>query len=125
MKEPKPVKPSMSAARRLRIFTRDGGICEICKAKVKAGEPYDIDHRIAWAIGYDDSDDNLRTVHKACHRDAGTKTASDLKTLAKIKRIEARHNGTRRERKPIPSRPFDKPNKPFKWPSRPFGETKK
>ena len=113
-----PPRPSMSKARRLRLFARDEGRCWICGCKVKAGEEYDLDHVIAWAISYDDSDDNLKVAHKSCHRGEGSKTSTDVKVIAKCKRIEARLNGTRRERKPIPSRGFSTNGPKQKIPSR-------
>lgn len=123
-----PPRPSMSKARRLRIFARDGGRCEICGKKVQTGEDYDIDHRLAWALTFDDGDDNLRTVHKSCHRDAGAKTADDVKRIAKAKRqsgIEGGQAARRAKRghgliqsrtdwpkgRKLESRPFSKPRR--------------
>ncbi len=80
----KPKRPTMSKARRLRLFTRDGGVCDICKRKVLAGEAYELDHIIPWALGFDDSDENLRLVHKTCHRT--DKTGGDVARIAKAKR---------------------------------------
>jgi len=97
-----PPRPSMSKARRLRLFTRDSGICDICKQKVHAGEAYELDHIIPWALGFDDSDENLRLVHKTCHRT--DKTGQQARRLVK--------GGS------IPSRPFQKTK--TTWPKRPF-----
>ena len=44
---------------------------------------------------------NRALYRKPC---AAKKTSGDQSAIAKCKRIEARENGTRRERKPIPSR---------------------
>lgn len=44
---------------------------------------------------------NRALYRKPC---AAKKTPGDLSAIAKVKRIEARLNGTRRERKPIPQR---------------------
>lgn len=44
---------------------------------------------------------NRALYRKPC---AAKKTSGDQSAIAKCKRIEARANGTRRERKPIPSR---------------------
>lgn len=44
---------------------------------------------------------NRSLYRKPC---AARKTPGDLKAIAKCRRIEARENGTRRERKPIPQR---------------------
>jgi hypothetical protein len=48
---------------------------------------------------------NRALYRKPC---AAKKTPGDQSAIAKCKRIEARENGTRRERKAIPSRGFDK-----------------
>lgn len=48
--------------------------------------------------------DNRSLYRKPC---AARKTKGDITTIAKVKRIEARLNGTRRPRKPIPSPGFD------------------
>lgn len=79
-----PPRPSMSKARRLRLFARDGGVCHLCKRKVLAGEDYELDHIIPWALAFDDSDDNLKVAHKSCHRT--DKTGDDVKRIAKAKR---------------------------------------
>lgn len=100
-----PQRPSMSKARRLRIFAQHDGICGISGRKIGLNDEWQIEHRIPWAISFDDSDENLYPALTDPHKG---KTRDDVKTIAKIKRIEARHNGTRRERKPIPSRPFPK-----------------
>jgi 5-methylcytosine-specific restriction protein A len=127
MKPEKPVKPRMGAARRLRIFTRDGGVCEICRCKVQAGEPYDIDHRIPWALAFNDADENLRTVHKTCHREL--KTGPDMSRIAKAK-AQGGETGQRARREKrghgsIPSRPFQKPTEKKTWPKRPWGKNEK
>ena len=115
-----PPRPSMSKARRLRLFARDGGVCHLCKRKVLAGEDYELDHIIPWALAFDDSDDNLRVAHKACHRT--DKTGNDVKRIAKAK-AQAGETGqqarrAKRDKPLIPSRPF--PKIKTTWPKRPF-----
>lgn len=124
----KPVRPSMSKARRLRIFTRDGGVCQLCERKVLAGEAYDIDHRIPWALGFDDTDDNLRTVHRACHRTM--KTGDDVGRIAKAKRQSGIEGGqaARRAKRGfglIKSAGFQKPpGYKHQWGKTPWGRNK-
>lgn len=109
----------MSKARRLRLFARDGGVCHLCKRKVLAGEDYELDHIIPWALAFDDSDDNLRVAHKACHRT--DKTGNDVARIAKAKR-QAGETGQQARRAikggSIQSRPF--PKTKTTWPKRPF-----
>lgn len=118
----KPKRPAMSKARKLRIWERDGGVCYLCQTKVKAGEPWDAEHVTAWALTYDDSDDNIRVAHRRedCH---GRKTRVDVATIAKAKRQggetgqQARR--AKREKPLIPSRPFDKSENKKPWPKGP------
>jgi len=81
----KPKRPAMTKARRLRLFARDGGVCYLCKRKVLAGEDYELDHIIPWALAFNDDDDNLRVAHKTCHRT--DKTGDDVARIAKSKRM--------------------------------------
>lgn len=101
MSKSTPPRPSMSKARRLRLFTEQGGICWICKKKVKAGEEYDLDHIIPWALSFDDTDENLRVAHKTCHRGEKSKTSDDVKRISKAKRqgsIDGRGQWARRQK---------------------------
>lgn len=109
-------RKKFSAKDRARIFAAHGGICGLSGKKIRAGEPFEIEHRIALALGGTNDDDNLYVVLVDPHRE---KTKTDVKAIAKAKRIEARENGTRRPRKQIPSRPFEKPKEKQPWPKRP------
>ena len=80
----KPSRPSMTKARRLRIWERDGGVCYLCGKKVLAGQPWDAEHVKAWTIYGDDSDENLKVAHKeVCHK---AKTDADMKIVHKSNR---------------------------------------
>lgn len=94
----------------MRIWLREGGTCYLCGYPVAWGTDLEIEHPIALAHGGSDDDAALRCVHGHCHK---AKTSAGAKTTAKIKRILARREGTRRERKKIPSRPF--PKKKMSW----------
>jgi len=96
-------RKSFSAKDRARIFALYDGICGISKRKIQAGEAWEIEHRIPLALGGTNDDDNLYPALVEPHKG---KTRTDKGAIAKCKRIEARLNGTRRERKPIPSRGF-------------------
>lgn len=108
-----PKRPSISKAKRARIFLAHEGVCWLCKVKIGADEPYDIDHMIAREIMGEgaDEDDNLAPAHKLCHRE---KTKADAKAIAKSNRI-IRKNGPvelRKVKKKIASRPFNRKPKP-------------
>lgn len=110
----------MSKARRARIFAQHGGICGISGRKIGPDDAWHVEHRIPWAISFDDSDENLYPALVEPHK---VKSAVDARNIAKAKRIEARINGTRRERKPIPSRRFQAGK--TVWPKRSFDKRPK
>lgn len=95
-----PPRPSMSAARRVRIFETHSGVCYLCSEKIKLTELWDIEHVKAWALSYDDTDENLRPAHKnGCHE---AKTKDDVKRIAKAKRqgLETGQQARRKEHGP-------------------------
>ena len=96
-------RASMTKARRLRIYIACNGRCS-CGAKVEMAGTV-IDHRIPLFMGGADDDSNLRFLCATCDR---VKTSGDLKGCAKVRRIIAREDGSRRPRKAIASRGFDK-----------------
>ena len=111
---------SMTAARKRRIHEREEGKCWHCRLPVPmTGPDVRYDHvQPLWITG-DDSDDAIKPAHTTCDK---PKTAIDQKTIAKLKRIIAREDGTRRPRKAIPSRGFGDQSRPI--PSRPFHKRK-
>lgn len=90
-----PPRPSMSKARKARIFVKEDGLCYLCQAKIKAGELFEIEHVIPWALSFDDSDDNLKLAHAVCHRQL--KTGDDVARIAKAK-AQAGETGQRARR---------------------------
>lgn len=90
-----PPRPSMSKARRARIFEAHGGICEICGAKIAAGVKYEIEHRIPWALGHDDSDANLYPAHPECHH---AKTVGEDRPRIDKAKAQAGETGQRARR---------------------------
>ena len=90
----------MSTSRRARIFTAAKGICHLCGSAIDGTrEPWEAEHVIALEISGDDSDDNLRPAHVACHK---AKTKDDAGRIAKAKRVAAKHVGAFRPRNPLP-----------------------
>lgn len=78
---------------RAEAFARCGGKCESCGMKLKAGEG-EYDHTIPFWVSRDSSLDNCQVLCVPCHRGVGAKTADDQRTISKIKRVKAKHEGT-------------------------------
>ena len=89
---------SMSPTRRLKIFERHFGRCCLCESKIKAGDTWTIEHIRALALGGADEDSNCAPAHEACRR---LKDKKDMASIAKSKRMKARHYGIRK----LPSMP--------------------
>jgi 5-methylcytosine-specific restriction enzyme A len=87
----------LSPKDRTEIFSRENGICHFCNGKIIVGESWDISHEIPLELGGDDYGSNLRVAHHKCHRDYTAK--KDIPTIAKVKRIEAKHRGIRKRSK--------------------------
>jgi hypothetical protein len=103
----KPLTPKQRA----ELFATHDGRCYLCGEKIKAGEPWDDEHVIQRWVSGDDSLANRRPAHRlTCHK---VKTAKDATVRAKVKRLIAREDGTRRPRQPIPSRGFSDKTRGF------------
>ena len=100
------MRRSLTQLQRARIFDDAHGLCHLCGLKIQAGQPWDVEHIIPLAMGGEDGGDNLRPAHKTCH---APKTAADVKAIAKVKRIRAKHIGAKQ-----PSR-FPKPPPGTRW----------
>lgn len=87
-----PRKP-MSPLRRLKIFEDRKGVCCLCEQKIKAGDTWTIEHMRALGLGGEDDDSNCAPAHEACRR---IKDKADVASIAKAKRIKAKHFGIRK-----------------------------
>jgi 5-methylcytosine-specific restriction protein A len=83
---------------RLAAYERAGGHCEVCTAKLYPGK-YRYDHRIPDALGGEPTLQNCVVQCVACD---APKTAADLTTIAKSKRIRAKHAGIKTTTRPLP-----------------------
>ncbi|MCY1218448.1 hypothetical protein D9M72_303970 [compost metagenome] len=75
---------------RLRIFEKFGGICQLSKRKIAAGEAWDLDHIKALWRGGEHRETNLHPVLKQPHRE---KSAGEQSIQAKCDRIRKKHLG--------------------------------
>lgn len=107
-----PKRRSISPKKRAQIFLDHGGICWLCKLKIGADEPYEIDHQVARELMGEgaDEDSNLAPAHKDCHKE---KTKRDVAMISKSNRIRRNLDPETRKKskKPIVSRGFDKTRK--------------
>lgn len=121
-----PPRPSMSKARRARIFAAHGGICGISGRKIGPDDEWQVEHRIPWAISFDDSDENLYPALTDPHKE---KTRKDVKDAAKCKRMGGEKGQAARRAKRgyslIQNRGFEKPKEKKPWPKRPFEKREK
>jgi 5-methylcytosine-specific restriction endonuclease McrA len=91
----------ISTRDRAKIFAGEGGVCHVCLGKIQVGEAWDVSHEIPLALGGDDCGDNLRVAHRKCH--ASVTRVEDIPAIAKAKRREAAHTGTKaKSRRPMP-----------------------
>jgi 5-methylcytosine-specific restriction protein A len=75
---------------RLRVFERYGGVCQLSGRKIRAGDVWQLDHRIALVNGGRHEEANLWPVLVAPHK---VKSAKDVAIKAKVARVRAKHLG--------------------------------
>lgn len=91
----------MTPARRQRIVARQDCLCAMCGRGIGIVDTkFEVDHVIPLELGGSDDDTNLAAICRPCHL---LKTLTDLKAIAKARRLRKRADGTRRERQPIPT----------------------
>lgn len=64
---------------RRRIFQRDRGLCQLCKAAERATRATEVDHIVSLAQGGTDEDSNLQSVCSSCHRAKTLREAADAR----------------------------------------------
>lgn len=91
---------------RIKAATVDGKIfCEECGVMCKR---FQIDHVIPDGLTGEPTFENSRLLCLECH---GEKTKKDVKSIAKAKRVEAKHLGVKQPKQTIKSRGFPKKEK--------------
>lgn len=75
--------------------------CAACDAQIDIGLSWwELDHRIARALGGSDEPDNLQVLCGHCHKEKTRK--QDVPTIAKVTRTREKSQGIRRSSKPMP-----------------------
>lgn len=80
---------------KLRIFDREKGVCHLSGRKIKPGEPWDLDHKIALINGGEHRESNLFPALRDKHRE---KTAEDVAEKSAIYEKRAKHIGAKVKR---------------------------
>ena len=89
---------------RLRIFDRESGMCHLSGRKIRPGEPWDLDHRVALINGGEHRESNLFPALRDKHRE---KTAEDVAEKAKTYAVRSSHILPRKPSR-LRGRGFDK-----------------
>jgi 5-methylcytosine-specific restriction protein A len=89
---------------RLRVFERHNGTCHLSGHRIRAGEPWDIDHIVALVNGGEHRESNLAPALRNKHRE---KTALDVAEKAKNDRVRKRHLSIKKPRKIRAWKKFD------------------
>jgi 5-methylcytosine-specific restriction enzyme A len=91
---------SLSNTKRIHLFVQNKGRCAHCAMIIRPGQRWDVDHIIPIALGGSNKETNLQILCLSCHM---TKTAyEDIPRITKTKRLEIRHKGAKRSRRPLP-----------------------
>lgn len=86
-----PKRRKWSEAQRKRLHGEHGGLCHICGEVIDMDtQKMEVEHVIPIALGGRDDWPNLRPAHRACH---AAKTKTDVRQIAKAKRVSKKHTG--------------------------------
>lgn len=95
-----------SARERERLFLLHDKRCHICGEVIRLREPWDLDHVIEWTLTRDESDENVRPAHRACHQD---KSGERIGAIRKADRQRQKNEGSwPKSRRPLRSRGFER-----------------
>ena len=88
-------------------FDRAKDHCEGCGAPLRVGR-FHYDHIVPDAMGGEPTLENCAVLCLSCHGEKTTKR--DVPTIAKVKRIRAKHIGATRPKRPWPKRKMQSRN---------------
>jgi 5-methylcytosine-specific restriction protein A len=94
--DPPTPRSKMTRTKAARIFLAWDGRCGRCGLDIRQGEPYEIDHPLALALGGSDVESKLQPLHLRCHAD------KDRRAIAKRDRIVTQGWAGKAKRRPMP-----------------------
>ncbi len=97
---------------RLRVFEAHGGFCYLSGRRIRAGERWDIEHKIALCNGGEHRESNFAPALVAPHKE---KTKQDRALKAKNDSVRKRHIGVKTLKRTIPGRRFNGDPIPSRW----------
>ena len=80
---------------KLRVFLRHGRRCYLTGRKIRPGDSWDCDHVVALCNGGQNRESNLAPALRDKHRE---KTAGDVATKSRDRKIAGRHAGVRKSK---------------------------
>jgi 5-methylcytosine-specific restriction protein A len=89
---------------RLRVFEAHNGMCYLTGRKITAADKWDVDHVVALCNGGDNRESNLAPALREEHK---KKTAQDVATKAKDRRVRSKHLGIAPKKRKMPYRRFN------------------
>jgi len=105
-------RKSFTPKQRAAIFERNGGVCYLSGVKIMPGDLWEVEHRLALALGGTNDIENLVPALVDPHR---IKTKQDVKAIAKAKRLIKKSDPETRKPSTLRGRPFQK-GKKQQWP---------
>lgn len=88
---------------RQRVFDRENGVCHLSGRKIAAGEPWELEHKIALILGGEHRETNLFPALVDPHK---IKTAAEMKVKSKIAAVRKKHLGITSPKQKIKSPGF-------------------
>lgn len=89
---------------RLRIWEREQGRCYLTGRKIRPGDTFEYEHKIALSLGGEHRESNIFLALSAPHK---KKTAEDRAKKAKSDSIRKKHLGIKSSKRMIPYRRFN------------------
>ena len=90
---------------RLRNFEQYGGVCQCgCGVKIRAGDQWQTDHRIALINGGENRESNLVPLLTRHHK---KKTTADVAEKSRVRAKRKKHLGIKSTKRKIPYRRFN------------------